>query len=341
MLVDGAWQSILGWQPEHAPGLVLGGDSCIPPTTRVSTGACAGCAPATAASATSTCGSPCGRAVTTSRTGPSSRARARTASSGSATTGIGCPRARRTRAPSSCSATRSSPPACDELEERYAAVERFAATAAHQLAEPLVIAESSAILVAEELGDDLDPMLRGRLDAIGRGAARARRLMDALLAEARTAGLPLELRPVELGAVVDDDAGEHRPRRSRNAALPSPSGRCRASSAKPASSGSCLRTSSRTPSSTVRAAAASLRSQPRSNARPGASRWRTRACRSRPPRPGAIFQPFHRAPGERRVPGVGLGLAICAQLVQRIGGSIGVESGAGSGNVFWIELRAA
>src|SRR3954453_18653317 len=84
-----------------------------------------------------------------------------------------------------------------ELEERYTNVERFAGTAAHQLAEPLVIAESSGILVAQALGADLDPMLRGRLDAIGRGASRARRLMDALLADARSTD-GLQLRPVDV-----------------------------------------------------------------------------------------------------------------------------------------------
>jgi signal transduction histidine kinase len=54
-----------------------------------------------------------------------------------------------------------------------------------------------------------------------------------------------------------------------------------------------------------------------------------------------IFQPFHRVPGERRVPGVGLGLTICTRLMERLGGSIGVEPGTDSGNTFWIELRRA
>ena len=54
-----------------------------------------------------------------------------------------------------------------------------------------------------------------------------------------------------------------------------------------------------------------------------------------------IFQPFHRVPGERRVPGVGLGLTICARLMERLGGTIGVEPGADSGNTFWFKLPAA
>ena len=61
----------------------------------------------------------------------------------------------------------------DDLNEHSRSMEGFAATAAHQLSEPLIVAESGTIMVAEDLGDALDPELRARLDAIGRGAARA------------------------------------------------------------------------------------------------------------------------------------------------------------------------
>ena len=54
-----------------------------------------------------------------------------------------------------------------------------------------------------------------------------------------------------------------------------------------------------------------------------------------------IFEPFHRVSSERRIPGVGLGLAICTRLVDRLGGTIGVDPGAESGNTFWVILPAA
>ena len=227
-----------------------------------------------------------------------------------------------------------------ELEERYAAIERFAATAAHQLAEPLVIAESSSILVAEELGPDLDPMLRGRLDAIGRGAARARRLMDTLLADARTSGLPLELRPVELGSVVEGTLGSLEQQISERSTtvvvgpLPRALGEAgllsvvfenlvsNAIKYGPRTGGRVEISAERRPES-----------------------WRISVANEGVPIPAAearrIFQPFYRAPGERRTSGVGLGLTICARLIHRVEGAIGVESKAVSGNVFWIELRAA
>ncbi|MBG0775443.1 MAG: PAS domain-containing protein [Desulfovibrionaceae bacterium] len=56
---------------------------------------------------------------------------------------------------------------------------------------------------------------------------------------------------------------------------------------------------------------------------------------------GAIFESFARvdAPHVRRQPGAGLGLAICRQLVERMGGDIRVTSRIGEGTVFTVALE--
>jgi len=54
-----------------------------------------------------------------------------------------------------------------------------------------------------------------------------------------------------------------------------------------------------------------------------------------------IFGVFERLHTQDRYPGSGLGLAIVRRAVERMGGSVGVESVFGQGSRFWIRFRAA
>ena len=53
-----------------------------------------------------------------------------------------------------------------------------------------------------------------------------------------------------------------------------------------------------------------------------------------------LFKPFNRLGQEASEEvGIGIGLVVCKQLVELMGGAIGVDSAVGVGSVFWIELR--
>jgi signal transduction histidine kinase len=52
-----------------------------------------------------------------------------------------------------------------------------------------------------------------------------------------------------------------------------------------------------------------------------------------------IFEVFERLHGTEEYPGTGIGLAIVRKGVERMEGSVGVESSVAAGSRFWIELR--
>jgi len=53
---------------------------------------------------------------------------------------------------------------------------------------------------------------------------------------------------------------------------------------------------------------------------------------------GRIFNVFERLNKSEDYPGTGIGLAIVARAMERMGGKVGVDSEPGRGSRFWIEF---
>jgi signal transduction histidine kinase len=223
----------------------------------------------------------------------------------------------------------------DALEREKASLESFAAVAAHELLQPLILAEAYAALIGDRLDDDEDEASRRDLEALTRGVRRGRTLVETLLYDARTAGTEVERVPLDLNRVVDDCLELLRPDLESVDIEVEPLPEITGNEALV----SCLyknlllnaaKYAPRTGSGIVVGAECDgdevrLFVQSGGPAIPEEERAR-------------IFEPFVRGQGDRRARGSGLGLAVCRSIVQRHGGHIAVAAGVPQGNRFWFTL---
>jgi signal transduction histidine kinase len=226
-----------------------------------------------------------------------------------------------------------------ELESEKADLESFAAVAAHELMEPLVMTEAYTALVSERL-DEEHADSRRDLETIGRGAARTRMLLETILDDARLADREPRMEAVALDEIVADSLDLLAPEiRQREAEIQV--------EALPVVRGEGVLLSSVINNLLVNALKYSPRrdGRIRIQAEREGEAWKISVASAgptlAPDERERIFAQFNRGRGERRARGTGLGLAICRRIVERHGGTIGVTAVNGSGNRFYFTLPAA
>ena len=227
-----------------------------------------------------------------------------------------------------------------DLQTVNAELDRFAAIAAHDLTDPLRTMSGFAELL--ERGDLRDAE-REYARHIRQSGVRLTRMLDGLLAFARAGSGTDEREPVELDGVVRDAladlAGPIRERRAETVVALPPDATVLASAAD------------------VRVVVQNLVSNALKFGDPRAPRVRVEAelldggewrvtvqdngAGVAPEDRERIFDAFERGDPHAGGPGYGLGLAICRRLVERHGGTLGVEPAAESGSRFWFSLPAA
>lgn len=224
-----------------------------------------------------------------------------------------------------------------ELRSSNAELEQFAYIASHDLQEPLRTIAGYLQLLQERHGDHLDADGHEFISyAIG-GARRLQELIDALLTYSRVARAPVEMAPVSLGRALDEALrGLARAVQESSAEI------------------------ERDPLPVVRGDLVLLR-QLFQNLVSNAIKF----AGPRPPRievrartgehgvdltvrdhgigfdakyAEQVFRVFRRL--QRKLPGTGIGLAICKKIVERHGGTIHAESAPGQGASFHMRLPA-
>jgi len=227
-----------------------------------------------------------------------------------------------------------------QLEREKAHLEAFAAVAAHELVEPLVMAEAFASIVADRLPGPEHEESRRDLDTLGRGMARMRLLAESVLHEARTTERELALERVSMSEVTADCLD-----------LLGPEIEARAARIEVGELPDVLGDRTLIGSVMSNLIVNALKYSPRQGAAIRVSGERhDRVCRFAVDSEGPtipveararIFEAYQRGPGERRAVGAGLGLSICRRIVHRHGGEIGITDADGAGNRFHFTLPAA
>lgn len=228
-----------------------------------------------------------------------------------------------------------------QLKRKVAELDQFAYIASHDLQAPLRRTVSFAELLLEACGDQLPDRAHLYLQHIQRNALLMRSLVQDLLRLSRAGNNPLKLEPVDLDACLQralvalggpiEQTGatvlrEPLPQVSGDAGLLSQLFQNLV--------GNALKfvPSGRTPSVTIGAA------------RDG-DRWVISVADNGIgidlEHAATIFQPFQRLHRTGEYEGTGMGLAICAKVVERHGGRIAVEPGPAGGSVFRIALPAS
>ncbi len=220
-------------------------------------------------------------------------------------------------------------------------LEAFTASASHDLRSPLGAIAGQAGLLRDELQAFTNDTIRGRLDRIQSCVRRSSDIIDGLLSLARISRQELLNERVDLSALAQsivEDLNQQYPRHSVE---------CRiepklAVNADPRLMKSLLynllgnawKYTSRTESPRVELAHAEARDSTVFSVRDNGAGFDMAGAEH-------IFEPFHRLHSANEFPGIGIGLATVARIVQRYSGRITVESAAGKGTTFRFTLPAA
>jgi signal transduction histidine kinase len=226
-----------------------------------------------------------------------------------------------------------------ELARSNADLERFAYVASHDLSEPLRTIGGFAGLLERRYGDRLDDEGRMMLGHVGSGARRLQALIDGLLSYARVSTAPRKVEQIDLDEKMQIVLDAIRPAINDRQAhvevepLPTIEGE----------RAQIFQLLQNLLLNAIKFTEDGVTPEVQVSARPiQDGRWEIRVADNGmgvpPGQAERIFEMFQRGQGERDRTGTGIGLALCARIVERHGGRIRVEPRDGGGSVFAFDL---
>lgn len=228
----------------------------------------------------------------------------------------------------------------ERLTEANRELDAFAYTISHDLRAPLRAIHGYAEVISEDGGEALSDDLRTDLQKIAAAATRMNRLIDDILAYSKISKETMSVRPVGLDSLIGRSLVQlEADCANTTVEVARPLGDV---VAQPAAlqqaienllSNACKYVAPDT-SPKIR-----VRSERRG---PQLRLWiEDNGIGVAPEHYERIFKPFERLHGVETYPGTGIGLAIVQRVMERMGGSCGVEPSAEGGSAFWIELPEA
>lgn len=225
-----------------------------------------------------------------------------------------------------------------ELRASNAELEQFAYVASHDLQEPLRTIAGYLQLLEERYGDRLDDAGHEFIAYAVRGAQRLQQLIDALLAYSRVSRATMEIGVVSLDRAFDEVL-------QGMAHSVAESGAAIDRAALPVVRGDAIQLRQLLQNLLSNAIKFAGPEPPRVEIRTERReqeielRFRDHGTGFDPKYAEQVFKLFRRL--QRKLPGTGIGLAICKKIAERHGGSIRAESEPGRGTTFYVTLQAA
>jgi signal transduction histidine kinase len=220
-------------------------------------------------------------------------------------------------------------------------LEAFTASASHDLRSPLGAIAGQAGLLRDELQPAMNDTIRGRIDRIQSCVRRSSDIIDGLLSLARISRQELLNERVDLSALAQaivEDLNQQYPRHRVDCRI-EPRLTVNADPRLMKSLlynllGNAWKYTSRTEHPRVELGQAQARDAAVFSVRDNGAGFDMAGAEH-------IFEPFHRLHTANDFPGIGIGLATVARIVQRYAGKITVESAEGKGTTFRFTLPAA